>query len=174
MLGQQRFTVRRLEAPDVHAVLKIISDCRREYGLENRVQEILEPSDHDLFETYRSRRSTYFVAVTENEVVGGAGISRLPGTDGSICELQRMYLRRASRGLGIGRALLQQCVGAARQFGYQQCYAETILEMTTAIAFYQRHGFSRLQAPLGESGHSHNDCWFLLQLHRLQGGTVGI
>ena len=167
MLSQQRFTVRHLEAPDVDEVLKVISDCRREYGLENRVHAILEPSDHNLFETYRSQRSAYFVAIVDSALVGGAGISRLRDGDGSICELQRMYLRRASRGLGIGQALLQRCVQAARQFGYEQCYAETILEMTTAIRFYERHGFSRLKAPLGETGHGHNDCWLLLRLYPL-------
>lgn len=174
MVSQERFTVRRLEAQDVHAVLKVISDCRREYGLANRVQTILEPSDYNLFETYRNRRSAYFVAIVDSEVVGGAGISRLTDGDGSTCELQRMYLRHASRGMGIGHALLQRCVEAARQFGYQQCYAETILEMGTAIAFYERHGFSRLKVQLGVTGHGHNDCWLLLRLHPLQAGTATI
>ncbi len=163
MPEQTQFTIRRLEAPDVYAVLKVIGDCRREYGLQNRVAAILEPSDHDLFETYRKRRSAYFVAIIGGGVVGGGGISRLPAGEGSICELQRMYLRPASRGLGIGHTLLEQCLNAARQFGYQRCYAETISEMTTAIAFYERHAFQRLQAPLGETGHRHNDCWLLLQ-----------
>jgi putative acetyltransferase len=174
MLNQERFTVRHLEVADVHAVLKVISDCRREYGLENRVHAVLEPSDHNLFETYRIRRSAYFVVIVDSDVVGGAGISRLRDCDGSICELQRMYLRPACRGLGIGRALLQQCVRAAQQFGYEQCYAETILEMTTAVTFYERHGFLRLKAPLGDSGHSHNDCWLLLQLHPPGAATARI
>ena len=171
MLNSSQLTIRRLQAPDVHAVLKVIGDCRREYGLECRVAQLLEPSDNDLFETYRSRRAAYFVAIAGGEVVGGAGIARLPGDDGSICELQRMYLRQASRGLGIGGALLAQCLQAARQFGYQRCYAETISEMTTALALYERHGFQRLQAPLGETGHRHNDCWLLLQL-QLQPGIL--
>ena len=174
MLSQERFIVRHLEAPDVHAVLRVISDCRREYGFQSRVHAILEPSDHNLFEAYRSRRSAYFVALVDSAVVGGAGISRLRDGDSSICELQRMYLRRASRGVGIGHALLQHCVRAARQFGYQQCYAETIVEMTTAITFYERHGFSRLKAPLGETGHGHNDCWLLLLLYPFGAGTVAI
>lgn len=173
MIGNQPFTVRPLEHCDVHAVLGVIGDCRREYGLENRVQAILEPSDHRLFDIYRRRRSAYFVALVKDDIVGGAGIARLPDSDGSTCELQRMYLRPASRGLGIGHALLTHCLEAATQFEYQRCYAETISEMATAIAFYERHGFHHLNAPIGQTGHNHNDCWMLLDLH-VQGVSVGV
>jgi putative acetyltransferase len=164
MIGGRELTIRRLEAPDVHSVLSIISACRREYGLEDRVQALLEPSDRNLYETYRRRRSAYFVALVGDEVVGGAGIGRLTADDNSRCELQRMYLRRPSRGLGIGHALLEQCLQTARAFQYRYCYAETISDMTTAIAFYERHGFRHLNAPIGQAVHSHNDCWMLLDL----------
>jgi putative acetyltransferase len=165
MLDQRGFTIRRLQAPDVHAVLKIISDCRREYGSDKRVDALLEPTDRNLFESFRNRRSAYFVATLEDEVVGGAAISRLQDAESSVCELQGMYLRQASRGLGIGRALLQRCAQTARQLRFDQCYAETISEMSRAIAFYERHGFRRLNSPLGQTGRGFTDCWLLLPLH---------
>jgi len=165
MKPQSRFTIRRLEARDVPAVHCIIADCRREYGLESRVDAILEPAGLSLFETYRRRRWAYFVATIGEEVAGGAGIGRLAESDHITCELQRMYLRTASRRLGIGHALLEHCLEAARQFHYSRCYAETISQMDAAIAFYERHGFRRLKVPLGQSGHGHNDRWMLLELH---------
>jgi len=175
MLDRQPFAIRCLEAPDVPAVLSVIADCRREYGLEPRVPAILEPSDYGLFEAYRARRSAYFVAIVAGEVIGGAGIARLREADGAVCELQRMYLRPGRRGVGIGRALLERCLQAARRFGYLHCYAETIHEMSGAIALYERLGFRRLDAPLGSSGHQHNDCWLLLQLQSAQqAASVGI
>ncbi|HXS20159.1 MAG TPA: GNAT family N-acetyltransferase [Steroidobacteraceae bacterium] len=174
MLSEKRLNLRRLEAPDVHAVLGIIDACRREYGLADRVQAILEPSDRHLYETYGVRRSAYFVAIVDDEIVGGAGISRLPGSDGSICELQRMYLRQRSRGEGIGRALLQQCLQAARRFGYRQCYAETIGEMGTALSLYESHGFRQLEAPLGSTGHGHNNRWLILGLQPSGTRSLGI
>jgi putative acetyltransferase len=173
MTRQNQVTIRRLEARDVHAVHQVISGCRREFGLESRVAAILEPADLILFETYRRRRSAYFVAVVGEELVGGAGIGRLAEGDHVTCELQRMYLREDCRGLGIGHALLQQCLGVARQFQFARCYAETISQMTAAIAFYERHGFRHLKFPLGQTGHSHNDCWMLLELQP-QPLTVGV
>ena len=173
MLGQQGFIVRRLEAPDVPAVLDIIGDCRREYGLESGTRPVLGPSDYDLLEAYRNRRSAYFVAIVDGGVAGGAGIARLPGADGATCELQRMYLRPASRRQGIGRALLQQCLQAARRLAYQHCYAETTSGMTSAITLYERHGFQRLPSPMG-AARGHGDCWLQLWLQPQAGGHIGI
>jgi putative acetyltransferase len=173
MNGQIRVTLRRLEHTDVGAILEIISDCRREYGLENRVQAILEPSDYALFEVYQRLRSAYFVAVVDGEIAGGAGVAPLADSGGSMCELHRMYLRRAYRGVGVGRALLARCLQVAQEFQFEYCYAETISEMTTAIAFYDRHGFRRLMGPVGRSGHNHNNCWMVLDLREQSGPTVG-
>ena len=173
MTRQTQFEIRRLEAADLHAIHQVILDCRREYGLESRVNALLEPADLSLLETYRRRRSAYFVALVGEQVVGGAGIGRLEASDHVTCELQRMYLRKASRGLGIGHALFQHCLDAARRFQYSRCYAETILQMTAAISFYEHQGFRHLECPLGETGHSHNDCWLLLEL-QLQPQAIGL
>ena len=75
-----------------------------------------------------------------------------------------MYLRPRYRNRGIGKALLDRCIKVASALGYRGCYAETIHEMTRAIALYRSRGFQRLDAPLGDTGHSHNDCWLYLDL----------
>jgi putative acetyltransferase len=159
------FQIRRLQQSDVHQVLDLISEVRLEYGLAERVA-LLEPSDYALLDVYRHRRSAYFVAVRDEDVLGGAGIYPLADADWGTCELQRMYLRSQHRGLGIGQALLHACIDAARSFGFERCYAETISQMSTAIAFYERNGFRPLPSPMGATGHSHNDCWMSLRMER--------
>jgi putative acetyltransferase len=154
-------SVRPLAAADVQAMLAIIGDARREYGLEHRVREVLEPADLAILATYSRPRSAYFVATEAGTILGGAGIARVDSLDASVCELQRMYLRPEGRGRGAGQALLTRCFEAARELGFRTCYAETIAEMKTAIAFYERNGFRRLNAPLGATNHPHNDCWLL-------------
>jgi hypothetical protein len=52
----------------------------------------------------------------------------------------------------------------AASFKFEQCYAETIHEMAPAIRFYAMNGFRRLANPPGNAGHSHDDCWMLLDL----------
>jgi len=153
--------IRPIELADVPALLEIIADSRREYGIAERGVELLEPADHALYATYQRQRTLYFVALLGGEIVGGAGVAPLSGADPLTCELQRMYLRADARGRGIGDALLERCLTAARQFLYVRCYLETITQMQAALEFYGRHGFRDLQAPLGRTGHEHNDRWML-------------
>jgi putative acetyltransferase len=168
--------IRLLEPADVPALLTIIADSRAEYGLAERVADLLEPADRALYATYQRQRSLYFVALLDGEIVGGAGVAPLQGADPLTCELQRMYLRRDARGRGIGNALLEQCLKAARQFLYVRCYLETITQMREALGFYNRNGFRDLDAPLGRAGHEHNDRWLLRPLRasgRERAGTRG-
>jgi putative acetyltransferase len=156
--------LRPIEPADVPALLDIIANTRREYGLADRGVEVLEPADHALFATYQRQRTLYFVALLGGQIVGGAGVAPLAGADPLTCELQRMYLRRDARGRGIGDALLERCLAAARQFLYVRCYLETITQMQAALEFYGRHGFRDLSAPIGHTGHEHNDRWMMRTL----------
>jgi putative acetyltransferase len=159
-----RLEIRPIEPADVPALLEIIANSRREYGMAERGVELLEPADHALYATYHRQRTLYFVALSGGEIVGGAGVAPLAGADPLTCELQRMYLRADARGRGIGDALLERCLAAARQFLYVRCYLETITQMQAALEFYGRHGFRDLQAPLGHTGHEHSDRWLMRSL----------
>ena len=125
---------------------------------------LLEPADHALYATYQRQRTLYFVALSGGEIAGGAGVAPLAGADPLTCELQRMYLRADARGRGIGDALLERCLAAAKQFLYVRCYLETVTQMQAALEFYGRHGFRDLQAPIGRTGHEHNDRWMMRPL----------
>jgi putative acetyltransferase len=148
----------------VPALLNIIADSRGDYGIAERGVQLLEPEDHALYATYQRQRTLYFVALLGGEVVGGAGVAPLAGADPLTCELQRMYLRADARGRGIGDALLERCLGAAKQFLYVRCYLETVTQMQAALEFYGRHGFRDLRAPIGRTGHEHNDRWMMRPL----------
>lgn len=162
--------IRPIQPADVPALLAIIEDSRREYG-------VTDPPDAGLFEAYQRQRTLYFVAVLDGDVVGGAGVAPLPGSDPLTCELQRMYLRADARGRGIGEALLQRCLAAARQFLYVRCYLETVSQMQGALEFYARHGFINLQAPVGRTGREHNNRWMMRPLRASArywvGGALG-
>jgi len=164
MPANNELLIRLLDPGDVPALLTIIADSRAEYGIGARGAELLEPADRALYATYQRQRSLYFVALLRGEIVGGAGLAPLVGADPLTCELQRMYLRRDARGRGIGNALLEQCLKAARQFLFVRCYLETVTQMHEALEFYGRHGFRDLTARLGATGHEHNDRWMVRPL----------
>ncbi len=159
-----RTVLRPIERRDVSALLDIIRGARDQYGMSTRVEALLEPADLALFDTYSQRRTIYFVAMVDGEVVGGAGIAPLAGDDPLTCELQRMYLRPEARGRGVGTLLLDACLDAARRFWFVRCYVETISGMDQALKLYSRNGFVELPRAMGNTGHTHSDRWLLRKL----------
>jgi hypothetical protein len=75
----QSYVVRRLIPADVPAMVSIIETARREYGVQRRIQSVLEPSDLDLYTTYQGPRSGYFVATHGGVPAGRRGSRRSPG-----------------------------------------------------------------------------------------------
>jgi len=80
----------------------------------------------------------YYLLKLEEEIVGMGTLRQLRK---NIGELKRMYIRPAYRGKGYGKALLQQLLQKAKEFGYHSIYLDTGRFMTTAQNLYRSFGF---------------------------------
>ena len=78
---------------------------------------------------------------------GGAALGcvglRPMALDGG-CEMKRLFLLPAARGLGLGRSLTEAVIAAARNRGYAELRLDTLPSMTTAIGLYEQLGFRRI------------------------------
>ena len=74
---------------------------------------------------------------------GAAGCVALRPFDQTRAEFKRLYVRPGWRGQGLGRHLLAWVVARAKELGYQELVADTMPEMTSALALYDQAGFER-------------------------------
>ena len=151
-------TIREIEPRDNQAVEQMIRTCLLEYGGGREGTAWCDPDLGRFSELYTGEGRKYWVATDEvGTVVGGAGIGPLEGVEG-VCELQKMYCLPAARGTGTARRLIELCLDYAAKY-YKICYLETFGNMYAAQKFYAKHGFTRLDAPMGGTGHYSCDVW---------------
>jgi putative acetyltransferase len=159
-----RYTIRPLKKSDNPAVERIIKTVMPEFGANGPGFAIEDAEVGDMYGSYGKGRAAYFVVIDGKEVVGGGGVARLAGADAKTCELRKMYFLPAVRGLGLGQAMLDRCLDAARDLGFKKCYLETLEAMTQARALYERNGFKRLTKAMGCTGHFSCDAYYAKDL----------
>ncbi len=152
--------IRRIEPRDDAAMAAIIRQVMTEYGATGAGYSIHDPEVDFLSQAYSAPRCAYFVVEIDGAVAGGGGIAPLAGGVADTCELRKMYFLPVARGRGLGAALLTSCLDAARAAGFACCYLETLARMNEAARLYERTGFSRVERPLGATGHFTCDRWY--------------
>ena len=157
--------IRNIQPGDNKALAVIIRRTLEEFGANHPGTVYFDPTTDALYELFSSTAgSVYFVAEKEGVIVGGGGIFPSPGLPADTCELVKMYLLPEVRGLGLGRKIIDACIGFARETGYRQIYIETMPELKRAMQTYEKFGFRYLNGPLGNTGHFGCDLWMLLTL----------
>jgi putative acetyltransferase len=152
--------LRPIEARDDPALARVIRAVMQEFGAVGPGFSIVDPEVDGMSRAYSAPRSAYFVAERAHELLGGAGVAPLAGAEPAVCELRKMYLVPHARGLGLGRALLEAALAAARAHGFRRCYLETLRGMDRARDLYLASGFEPLPGPLGCTGHFGCDAWY--------------
>ncbi len=145
--------IRPIEKADNEQVATVVRKVLIELGVPKVGTAYADAALDIMYETYDQPKARYFVVEDQGRLIGCAGIAQLENYDGNVCELQKMYFLEAARGKGIGTQMMQTCLDAARDFGYDQCYIETMPYMKAAQKLYTRTGFRYIDGPMGDTGH---------------------
>lgn len=160
----ENFSIRKIEIKDNQFVAELIRAVFDELNIP-KVGTAYEDVYLDfMFEEYNKPKSVYFVVEYKGRIIGSAGIAPLENEAETICELQKMYFLPETRGVGIGSQMMEKCLHAARNFGYEKCYLETMPFMLDAQKLYKKVGFEYISTPMGSTGHVSCPIWMLKEL----------
>ena len=163
---EKYMTIREIQPEDNPQIARIIRQVLvDDMGAPKKGTAYEDRAVDRMFETYNTDRSVYFVIEQGNKITGGGGIAPLAGHDGNVCELQKMYFLREARGMGLGEKMIDLCLQKAKEYGYDQCYLETMPYMEAAQKLYQKKGFRYIDAPMGNTGHCSCPVWMLKDLN---------
>ena len=113
-------SIRLIEQADNTALAMIIRNALTEFNANKPGTVYFDDSTDHLYELFQQQQGVYHVAVFNELVVGGAGIIHTTGLAADTCELVKLYLSPEVRGKGIGKALMERCIDAAKKDGYKK------------------------------------------------------
>ncbi|MHB1146927.1 MAG: GNAT family N-acetyltransferase [Lutibacter sp.] len=158
------FKIREIQPEDNKKIAKVIRKILIEFGVPKVGTAYADKILDTLYEAYDTKEAIYYVIEKEGEIFGGAGIKQLDNYEGNVCELQKMYFLPEARGIGLGSNMMETCLQKAKEFGFEQCYLETLPYMEDARKLYRKAGFKDLNAPMGDTGHYSCNLWMLKDL----------
>jgi len=96
----------------------------------------------DLSGHYAPPLNCLLLARVDGHAVGCVAMKRF---DEGICEMKRLYVRPGHRGFGIGKALCNAVIEAARQAGHERMRLDTVLPRDAAMGLYYSLGFENIE-----------------------------
>ena len=84
----------------------------------------------------------YLVAEIEGDLVGYAGLSKLPSSEQS--DIQTIAVATNQRGTGLGRELMHRLIGRAKELGSTEMFLEVRADNPAAQKLYLALGFEHI------------------------------
>lgn len=120
----------------------------REYADQLGVDLCFQSFDEELANLpgeYNAPRGALLLALVDGAVAGCVALRPLDDVDyPNACEMKRLYVRNAFRGIGLGRQLAEAIMDEARANGYDRVLLDTLSDMEAARALYDELGFSEI------------------------------
>ena len=115
----------------------IAETARSHYQLRFDIEAMIASDLGDESKFYPPSGRFYLVRYA-GDYVGVGCLKRLVA---SVAEIQRMYVREAARGLGVGRLLVEQLLDDARAMQFKTVRLESLRALGTAHTMYRSVGF---------------------------------
>jgi putative acetyltransferase len=140
--GAAAISLRPAQFPDdLQTVRDLFLDYQAELGIDLCFQGF-EAELAGLPGAYAPPAGSLLLAWVDGEPAGCCALRALPNADHlNACEMKRLFVRRAFRGFGLGRLLVERILSDGQLAGYTTMLLDTLSDMETARALYQEAGF---------------------------------
>ncbi|QKO23194.1 GNAT family N-acetyltransferase [Rhodoferax sp. BAB1] len=131
--------------PQLPAEFDTVREIFREYATSLNIDLCFQGFEQELATLpgdYDMPRGALLLARVDGQVAGCCALRPLDSIDyPNACEMKRLFVRKAFRGLGLGRQLAEAVLDAARLHGYDHVLLDTLDDMEAARTLYDELGF---------------------------------
>jgi DNA-binding MarR family transcriptional regulator/GNAT superfamily N-acetyltransferase len=143
------FTLRPHRPGDMGKVISLHGSLYVEqFGWDHTFEALVAKISAEFLDNFDPETECSWIAEVDGEFVGSAFVARV---DDKISKLRLMIIDQKAQSLGIGRALLNECLGFARRKGYKSMTLWTNDVQIAARKLYAAAGFEMIDE---EPGHN--------------------
>jgi DNA-binding MarR family transcriptional regulator/GNAT superfamily N-acetyltransferase len=115
-----------------------------EYGFNETFEGLVARIVADFISGFDPQRERCWIAEVDGQSVGHVFLVKHPELP-NTAKLRLLFVERSARGMGLGHALVSECIRFARTAGYETIQLWTQSILTAACRIYENNGFRLIQ-----------------------------